>query len=86
MLGTTILKERTSKYNGSLRVVRSWGLGTYIQSDGLTQSGGVVEGIWRQTIKKVKSKSEKVKSVLILGLGGGTVAKLVRKDWPRMQK
>ena len=82
MLGTTILEERTSKYNGSLRVVRSWGLGTYIQSDGLTQSGGVVEDFWKQTLRKVKSKGLKVKDVLILGLGGGTVAKLVRKIWP----
>jgi spermidine synthase len=57
-------------------------MGTYIQSDGLTQSGGIVETIWKQTLKKVKTKNENVKSVLILGLGGGTVAKLIRKNWP----
>jgi spermidine synthase len=82
MLGTKILEERKSKYNGNLRVVRSFGLGTYIQSDGLTQSGGIVETFWKQTLKKIKKEKEKVESVLILGLGGGTVVKIVRKNWP----
>lgn len=82
MFGTKILEERKSKYNGALRVVNTWGMGTYIQSDGLTQSGGIVEGIWRQTLRRVKGKRLKVKDVLILGLGGGTVAKLIRKNWP----
>lgn len=82
MFGTKILEERHSKYNGNLRVLRTWGMGTYIQSDGLTQSGGIVEGIWRQTLRRVKGKRLKVKDVLILGLGGGTVAKLIRKNWP----
>lgn len=82
MLGTKILEERNSKYNGNLRVVKSFGLGNYIQSEGLTQSGGVVKGIWKQTLKKVHRSLSNVENVLILGLGGGTVAKLIRKSWP----
>lgn len=83
MLGTKILEERESKFNGHLRVVKSWGLGTYIQADGLTQSGGIVESIWNSTLKKLKnSKIPRIQNVLILGLGGGTVAKLIRKYWP----
>jgi spermidine synthase len=82
MLGTRVLEERESKYNGHLKVSRSLGFGTYIQAEGLTQSGGIVGVIWKPTIKKVKSKKEKVKSVLILGLGGGTVAKYIRLFWP----
>lgn len=83
MLGTKILEERESKYNGHLKVSQTLGLGTYIQAGGLTQSGGIVETIWRQTIKKLKnSKTPKIKTVLILGLGGGTVAKQIRKNWP----
>ena len=80
LTGTKILEERKSKFNGDVRVVRSWGMGTYIQSNGLTQSGGIVESIWRSVLKKIKA--EKIKSVLVLGLGGGTVAKLIRKFWP----
>lgn len=82
MLGTKILEERRSKYNGEVKVVRSLGFGTYIQAEGLTQSGGIVEDFWKQTLKKVKSEKLKVKNCLVLGLGGGTVAKLVRKIWP----
>jgi spermidine synthase len=82
VLGIKILEEEKSKFNGNLRVVKSFGLGTYIQAEGLTQSGGVVEGIWKQTLRQVKDKRREIKNVLILGLGGGTVAKLIRKFWP----
>lgn len=82
MLGTKILEEMKSKFNGNLRVVKSFGLGTYIQSDGLTQSGGIVETFWKQTLKKVQKTNPNFKNTLILGLGGGTVTKLIRKLWP----
>jgi spermidine synthase len=82
MIGTKILEEQKSKYNGDLKVVRSLGLGTYIQSDGLTQSGGIVESIWKSTLRKIKSAKTQINDCLILGLGGGTVVKLIRKYWP----
>lgn len=82
MFGTKILEERKSKYNGALRVVNTWGMGTYIQSDGLTQSGGIVESIWKSTLRHILHTKYDIQSVLILGLGGGTVAKLIRKNWP----
>ena len=80
MLGTRILEERESKYNGNIKVVRSLGFGTYIQVNNLTQSGGVVESIWKETLRKIRK--EKINTILILGLGGGTVAKLSKKYWP----
>jgi len=82
MFGTKILEERKSKFNGNLRVVRSFALGTYIQADGLTQSGGIVESIWKDTLHRVRNLNHKIRNVLILGLGGGTVANLIRKKWP----
>jgi len=75
-----VLEETNSPFNGRVRVVRTLGLGTYIQVDGLTQSGGVIEGIWKETLRKLRHKT--INKCLILGLGGGTVAKLVRKNWP----
>jgi spermidine synthase len=83
MLGTKILEERKSKYNGDIKVIRSLGFGTYIQVNNLTQSGGVVENIWNQTLKKVHKSLVTNHQSLILGLGGGTVAKLIRKYWPK---
>ena len=80
MLGTKILEERDSKFNGHLKVVRTFGMGNYIQAGGLTQSGGIVESIWKSALKQVKEKE--VNSILILGLGGGTLAKLLRKKYP----
>jgi spermidine synthase len=81
MFLTKVLEERKSKFNGDLRVVRSFGLGTCIQAEGLTQSGGIVESFWKQTLNKIKSNGQDFKDVLILGLGGGTVAKLIHKNW-----
>ena len=80
MLGTSVLEERESEYNGHLKVVRTFGMGNYIQAEGLTQSGGIVESIWKSALKQVKEKE--VNSILILGLGGGTLAKLLRKKYP----
>lgn len=80
--GIKVLEELTSPFNGRIRVVRSLGLGTYIQVEGLTQSGGVVYEVWRSTLRKVKNWKLKIENCLILGLGGGSTAKLVRKFWP----
>ncbi len=82
MLGTGILEERKSKFNGNLRVVKTFGMGTYIQANGLTQSGGIVESIWGKTLQKIFNSKLLINNCLILGLGGGTVAKLIRKNWP----
>lgn len=85
MLGTKILEETKSEFNGKLRVVKTLGMGTYIQADGLTQSGGIVETIWKQTLRRIKHQSSNINHCLILGLGGGTVAKLIEKYWPEAE-
>ncbi len=84
MLGTRILEERKSEYSGNIKVVRSLGFGTYIQVNNLTQSGGVVESIWNTTLKQInKLTNQPINSCLILGLGGGTVVKLIRKYYSK---
>lgn len=81
--GTKILEERKSRYNGNVKVVRSLGYGTYIQVNNLTQSGGIVEAFWKETLRKIRK--EKLNNVLVLGLGGGIVAKLIGKYWPNAE-
>lgn len=82
MFGTKVLEERESKFNGHIRVLKTWGMGTYIQAGGLTQSGGIVESIWKSTLRHIPHTIYNIQNVLILGLGGGTVAKLIRKYYP----
>lgn len=80
--GIRVLEEVESPINGKIQVIKSLAFGTYIQVDGLTQSGGVITDVWRTTLKKVKGQMSNVKSCLILGLGGGSAAGLVKKYWP----
>ena len=81
MLGNKILETRKSKYNGEIVVKKTLGLGTYIQVGGITQSGKIIEQIWKKALKRVKN--EKIESCLVLGLGGGSVAGLLRKYFPK---
>ncbi len=80
MFGVKILEEKKSSKNGQLKVVKTLFSKPYIQAQGLTQSGGIVETIWKGALGKVKLK--KVRTCLILGYGGGTVARLIGRKWP----
>ena len=83
LAGIKVLEEVESPINGKLTVVRDLAWGTYIKGGGLTQSGGVAEKVWRTSFNKVKGEAYVVKECLILGLGGGGIAKIVRKNWPQ---
>ena len=83
MIGIKVLEEVRSEINGDIKVLKSLGFGTYVQAEGLTQSGGVVRGVWKTTLRKLKR--EEVKKCLILGLGGGSAATLVKKFWPEAE-
>jgi len=80
--GVVTLEEADSPINGKISVVKSLGFGTYLQVGNLTQSGGVVSGIWKKTLLKIKTLINEPQNILILGLGGGSCAKLSRKLWP----
>jgi spermidine synthase len=81
LIGIQTLEEVESSVNGEIKIVKGIAFGTYIQVEGLTQSGGILKSVWRKPLKKVKNQNIKVKRCLILGLGGGTVAGLVRHYW-----
>ena len=79
--GVVTLEEADSPINGKISVVKSLGFGTYLQVGNLTQSGGVVSGIWKKTLLKIKTLINEPQNILILGLGGGSCAKISRKLW-----
>lgn len=85
MIGLKVLEEKESPINGDIRVVKDLAWGVHIQANGLTQSGGVVEAIWKGTIKKIKKEKPEIKNCLILGIGGGTVGVLIRKHYPNSE-
>lgn len=76
-----IVFKTNSKINGEIRVVEQFGKRTILVG-GLQQSGDLVEMLWEKAIKKVTSYELKVTRVLILGLGGGSAAKVVQKYFP----
>jgi spermidine synthase len=83
LAGVKILFEGKSKYNGKLKVTRDLAWGTYIMAGGLTQSGGIAKLVWKRSLAEVKKQvGFKITSCLILGLGAGGNAQVVRKLWP----
>lgn len=80
--GRLVIERAFSEINGELIVIRDITYGTYIRGGGLPQSGGLAEIIWKSTLRKVRNLKPDIESNLIIGLGGGSIAKLIRKDWP----
>lgn len=75
------MEEVESPVNGKITVVKNLAFGIYVQVGGLTQSGSVVFDIWRTVLRQVRRIRPAVRSCLILGLGAGSSATLVRKFW-----
>lgn len=83
--GPEITKTFNSKFNTKVQLVNFSGQ-LRLDMGGLTQSGQVIEKIWSKAFKKLlpkKSSSELDFSVLILGFGAGSVAKVINKKWPK---
>jgi len=82
--GVRILEEVESPINGKLTVIRDLAWGVHIKADGVTQSGGVAEIVWRSSLKEVKKVNSEVNKCLILGLGGAGAAKVIRRNWSKI--
>ena len=83
-LGKQLIEKVNSPISGEVRIFEVLGRPSMVVG-GLEQSGAFIGGIWKKALKKLQnSKTPKlqISDVLILGLGGGTVAKLVNKFWP----
>lgn len=87
LLPKTIFKINSPK-NGEISVVEQFGRRKIVVGK-LTQSGPVMEEIWRETIKYLRCYSResgnpdnKKLNILILGLGGGSIIKIINKFFP----
>lgn len=73
----SVLADLPSKING--RIIVKDGFGSrYLHTANayITQSGGIVKTLWRPVLKKIARPG---KSWLILGLGGGTLAREISR-------
>jgi spermidine synthase len=81
MLIPKSLKILNSKFNKNIEIFFGVGEPTLIV-DGLVESGFLLTHIWKTGIKNLLPKTFKPKTILILGLGGGSNTKLVSKYFP----
>lgn len=76
-----ILEERQSSFNGKIQVVKTLE-GVRIVVGGVSQSGWLVRKVWDAALKKIHKDRPDIKKILVLGLGGGSVARLITGYWP----
>lgn len=72
-----IVYKTKSQYNGEIIVSSVFGQKS-ISVENLTQSGPIVFGLWSFAISQISN----INSCLILGVGGGSVIKVLRKKFP----
>jgi len=65
-----------SKINREIRVVNRNGK-KIVYAGGAEQTGGTITGMWKEAMEKVKNQKTKIKSILVLGLGGGDVLRIL---------
>jgi len=71
-----------SPINGNIYIKEAFGR-RYIEVGGLMQSGRILEKLFRAAIKQINAfKKTEVKKILLLGVGGGTIIKLLKKSFP----
>jgi spermidine synthase len=80
--GKKVLFQGNSPFNGAITVTQDI-FGKYLLASGLTQSGEMIESLWRTAISKVKG--QKVERILVLGLGAGSCLIPLTKKWPQAE-
>lgn len=84
-----VIYETDSKLNGRIRVVEV-GNTRKILVDDIAQSiscnsPSISKLYWGQLVESLKKKTPDMKRILILGLGGGTLAHLISKNFPNVE-
>jgi len=79
-----VIKRFKSKFNSKVELIRFAG-NLRLDMGKLTQSGQIIQDIWNKALKKFLTKDEKIKTVLILGFGAGSVVKVINSYYPNTQ-
>lgn len=83
--GYTVLETVNSKINGPIEIREDiFGKRTMV-AGGLAQSGKEVEKIWKIAFSDIEYQISDIRICLILGLGAGTVAKLLTQKYPSIK-
>lgn len=77
-----VIEKINSPINGEIQIIKQLG-GLRIVVNHMLQSGGLVEFIWRKGINKISHYPLSIIHVLILGLGGGSAAKIINQLFPQ---
>lgn len=73
-----------SSLNGEIKVVERLGK-RILYTNGNEQSGGTITGMWKKAIETIYNQQSIISNCLVLGLGGGSVIKILQKNYPRLK-
>lgn len=79
-----VVETVNSPINREIKVISVFGRNS-ISVDNLTQSGPIVESLWRLALKNVTHYKLHVTRILLLGVGGGSVIKVARGYYPNAE-
>ncbi len=81
--GYSVLEKAESKINGLIEIREDIFGRRSLLVGGISQSGYSVEKLWEKVIKKAVDWKPKTESCLVLGLGAGSVAKVIHNFFPK---
>jgi spermidine synthase len=81
--GYSVLERVESKINGQIEVREDIFGKRGIFVNKLSQSCHLVEKLWQKPLKKLQNSKTPISNVLVLGLGVGSVAKVIHKFFPK---
>ncbi len=80
--GYSVVERVESEINGLIEIREDLFWKRRLLAGGISQSGYSVERLWQKPIKRVREKGDQVRNCLILGLGAGSVAKVIHSYFP----
>lgn len=79
-----IIAEINSEFNKNITVVENLGKKT-VYVAGAEQTGGTITGMWKKAIHEIPLTGWQKGKVLLLGLGGGDVIRILKKKYSKIE-